>query len=377
MAIDNKLSKFQRLLCIGSADGFPGFYYSSLLFHFSHWSPLSSPVLRYTSVASKAFLMLKTTIDCTRRDSVERDGGVGGIGVLLSFMIMNAFCLALAFLITMFEPLCETRRKLDAIAIIMRKLLVAFSDQQIITGIGVLVISLTKMGSLDFYHFYMVYLIGCFATFCHMATTITLFRQYREDWLMKRIRQLLMGLNAMLSLVVAMFLLRFLFRKLVQTLPIACAWDKALGQEAISENPIWGKPILLIIIVIMCHMLLFGLGIYFLNIKEGKSTKLIQCFTLGVLSAACITIVVQIIEVGDAFPHEANADVYMTGKDENSWAYGQVLSMLLLWLPLMALVSIWREERVMAKKVEEDGVSLREVEREFGLRSITPCSFYH
>jgi hypothetical protein len=78
--------------------------------------------------------------DCTNvPESTQTDAGVAGAGTLLSFIITNF----ISFLLSGTIILLGLRKSTSAP--ICRKLLQSFSDQQILTGIGIQSVGLAKM----------------------------------------------------------------------------------------------------------------------------------------------------------------------------------------------------------------------------------------
>jgi hypothetical protein len=133
--------------------------------------------------------------DCsTVPDSVNTDAGVAGAGTLLSFIITNF----LSFLLSGAIILLGLRKSTSAP--ISRKLLQSFSDQQILTGIGIQSVGLAKMKSMVPYHFFIIWLLSLLSTATNLVTLLALVNDYKRDWVLRWIRQILMMVNMFLGI---------------------------------------------------------------------------------------------------------------------------------------------------------------------------------
>jgi hypothetical protein len=124
---------------------------------------------------------------------VYTDGGVAGAGVsdrsyhtgtfrtnslqtLLAFVITNFISISLSAIIILFGLRKSTS------APVCRKLLQSFSDQQILTGIGIQSVGLAKMHSMIPYHFFIIWLLSLLSTATNLATLLALVNDFKRDW---------------------------------------------------------------------------------------------------------------------------------------------------------------------------------------------------
>ncbi|KAF1737442.1 hypothetical protein CRV24_003061 [Beauveria bassiana] len=204
--------------------------------------------------------------------------GVAGAGILLSFIITAGLALILSASVI----LAEIRGRPSAVR---RKLLNGFSDSQIVQGIGVQSVALAKMGSLVPYHFFLVWMLSLLSMATHNATLLALVGDYRRDWVLRWLRQLLMFVNLALSSV------------------------------------------------------------------SGRWYKTVQVAGLLVMAAVAVGATVRVVLLSSAF---GKPSVTLADEDEKSWSFGQLLSMLLLVLPLISAVEIYRGDVQMAPPPAED-----------------------
>lgn len=77
----------------------------------------------------------------------------------------------------------EARRGSEAKVI--RKLLLSFSDQQVITGIGIQSVGLAKMKSMVPYHFFIIWMLSLLSTATHVGTLLALVNDFKRDWVLR------------------------------------------------------------------------------------------------------------------------------------------------------------------------------------------------
>ncbi|TVY31711.1 hypothetical protein LSUB1_G008604, partial [Lachnellula subtilissima] len=194
--------------------------------------------------------------------STATDAGIAGAGVLLSFIITAFVSLLLSTIII----LHEARRKSEAK--ILRKLLLSFSDQQVLTGIGIQSIALAKMGTMVPYHFFLVWMLSLLSTATHVGTLLALVADFKRDWVLRWLRQFFMFVNLCLSLVSGGFVLLSVMKNMASfprwTLPIACVWPLSTT-TAPSNAPV---SIAGTIAVMTGQVIFFGVGVWYLHVKE-------------------------------------------------------------------------------------------------------------
>ncbi|CAI6246319.1 unnamed protein product [Periconia digitata] len=279
--------------------------------------------------------------------TVQTDAGVAGAGTLLSFIITNSISLLLSAIIVLLGLRKSTS------APICRKLLLSFSDQQIITGIGIQSIGLAKMKTMVPYHFFIIWLLSLQSTATNLATLVALVNDFKRDWVLRWLRQFFMLLNMFLGVLSGIFILQTVTKNLEPRLPIACVWTvDGRGTASNAALSIAGT-----IAVIACQVVVFVVATWYLhNRTEPKWLKSVQVCGLLILLALGTGATIRVIMVSQAFG-TVPEDVNLVGPSEKEWSYGQLLPLLLLALPLINLVEIMRGEiRMTESKVDQDGM---------------------
>jgi hypothetical protein len=308
--------------------------------------------------------------NCTNvPDTVQTDAGVAGAGVrktlyrillqqrkltcifpsphqvLLSFVITNLLSILLAAIIILLNLRKSTS------APICRKLLLSFSDQQIITGIGIQCVALAKMEVMVPYHFFIVWLLSLLSTATNLATLLALVNDFKRDWVLRWLRQFLMFINMLLGCVTGIFVLRSVMKNLEPRLPIACVWH-APDRGAASNAPL---SVAGTIAVIAGNVIVFTFSTWYLHARQNpRWLKTVQVVGLFMLVAMGIGATVRVVLVSQAFGSPPSS-LHLTGPSEKDWSFGQLLPLLLLVLPVISTIEIVRGEmRVPPSKVDDE-----------------------
>jgi len=262
----------------------------------------------------------------------------------LSFVITAAVALALATSV-IFR---EFRSKPSPIR---RKLLNGYSDLQIIQGIGIQSVGLGKMDSLVPYHFFIIWMLSLLSMATHNATLLALAQDFRRDWVIRWMRQFLMFVNLVLSCVSGIFVLQAVSKGLdTETVPMSCVWvvDEGFGGPPKHQ---WISYIGTIA-VIVGNCVVFGLASWYLQSRQQRWYKLVQIIGMIIMTASAVGAAVRIGLASQAFNGSPKVD--LEDHDErDDWSFGQLLSLLLLALPLLSAVEIYRGQ-VKVAAVEED-----------------------
>jgi len=274
------------------------------------------------------------------------DAGVAGAGTLLSFIITNALSLLLSGTIILLGLRKSTS------APISRKLLQSFSDQQILTGIGIQSVGLAKMKTMVAYHFFIIWLLSLLSTATNLATLLALVNDFRRDWVLRWLRQVLMLVNMFLGILSGIFILQTVMKNMEPRLPIACVWqvenkDTAAPRAALS---IAGT-----IAVIVGQVVTFGFATWYLhNRSNPKWLKTVQVVGLFACLAMGIGAAVRVVLESQAFGSPPAA-LNLQGSPEGNWSFGQLLPLLLLVLPVVSTIEIARGEELKPKsRVDEE-----------------------
>jgi hypothetical protein len=261
--------------------------------------------------------------------------------LLLSFI----FTAGLAIVISASIILQEIKGKPS---IIRRKLLNGYSDQQIMTGIGIQGVGLAKLNTIVPYHFFIIWMLSLLSMAVHNATLLALVHDFRRDWVLRWLRQFLMFVNLVLSCVYGVFVLRSVTKGLGNsTLPMGCVWAvDGVGSPSTAPLSYAGT-----IAVIAGNCIIFGLGTWYLHSRTQRFYKAIQIAGIIFLGAIAIGAAIRVILISQAF---GNPSTNLGDHGEKAWSFGQLLSLLMLLLPVISAIEIMRGEVKVAPPVEDD-----------------------
>ncbi|KAI0142458.1 hypothetical protein F4776DRAFT_507956 [Hypoxylon sp. NC0597] len=281
-------------------------------------------------------------------DAVPSDAGVAGIGVLLSFIVTAAISLVISASL-IFQ---ETRRKTSQKpSILRRKLLNSYSDQQILTGIGIQSVGLAKTATMVPYHFFLIWMLSLLSMAVHNATLLALARDFRRDWVLRWMRQLLMLVNLVLSSVYGIYIFRSVQDNLTnRTFPIACAWDPATPDRPPPGDR--GLSYVGTILVIAGNVVIFLLATWYLHSRAQRFYAIFQVVGLILMTAFAVGATVRVAYLADAFA--SGTPIMLSDAGERQWSFGQLLSVGMLLLPLVSVVEILRGEIKCAPPVALD-----------------------
>lgn len=150
---------------------------------------------------NQSFKMPNHSICSQVPSRAHSDAGVAGTGVniptfyryasnftqvLLSFIITAGLAILLSALIIL-----RQLRKKSSPSSILCKMLNSFSDQQLITGIGIQSVGLAKIDTMVPYHFFIIWMLGLLSTATHLSALLALVQGFKRDWVLRWIRQFL------------------------------------------------------------------------------------------------------------------------------------------------------------------------------------------
>ncbi|PSN73009.1 hypothetical protein BS50DRAFT_176452 [Corynespora cassiicola Philippines] len=278
-------------------------------------------------------------------DEVKTDAGVAGAGILLSYIITNCLSLLLATIIILLNLRKSTS------APICRKLLLSFSDQQIITGIGIQSVGLAKMEFMVPYHFFIIWLLSLLSTATNLATLLALVNDFKRDWVLRWLRQFLMLINLVLGILSGIFILQTVTKNLHPRLPIGCVWEvESRGASSNAALSIAGT-----IAVIVGNVVVFIASTWYLHNRESaRWIKSVQVVGLVILVVSGVGATVRVVRESQAFGSPPSV-LHLVGPSEKEWSFGQLLALLLLVLPIINVIEVVRGEiRTPPSRVDED-----------------------
>ncbi|KAI2611220.1 uncharacterized protein GGS25DRAFT_186453 [Hypoxylon fragiforme] len=287
-------------------------------------------------------------------DAVPSDAGVAGIGVLLSFIITAGIALIISASLIIEETRSRRAHKTSPQkpSTLRRKLLNSYSDQQILTGIGIQGVGLAKADTLIPYHFFLVWMLSLLSMAVHNATLLALARDFRRDWVLRWMRQALMFANLVLSCVYGVCVLRAVMRGLNDTTyPIACVWRAdAAGAGHASSNS--GVSFAGTIAVIAGNVVVFLFATWYLHARRlPRFYAAFQAAGLLLMTASAVGATVRVAYLADAF---AQPPITLLDPGEQLWSFGQLLSVGMLLLPLVSVVEILRGDIKCAPPVPQE-----------------------
>ena len=203
------------------------------------------------------------------------------------------------------------------------------------------------MNKLVPYHFFLIWMLSLLSMATHNATLLALKQDYRRDWVIRWLRQTLMFVNLALSSVSGIFVLQAVSKGLdKETHPIECVW-KVDGNGAASNAVL---SYVGTIVVIVGNCVIFGLTTWYLHSQRQRFYKTIQIVGLVLMTGIAIGAAVRIILLSQAF---GNPSVDLSDQGETEWSFGQLLSLLLVILPLVSVIELWRGEISVAPPVKD------------------------
>lgn len=291
---------------------------------------------------------------------VAPEAGIAGRGVLLSFVFTAILALTMSASL-MLSPFV---RRGGAHNPILRKLLNNYSDQQILTGIGIQAVGLARADVLTGYHIFMIWMLSLLSMATHNATLLALVHDFRRDWVLRWLRQALMFVNLVLSCVLGIFVLESKIRGLPETLPIGCVWSVESDASKVGGLDYTGT-----IATMAGNAIVFGLATWYLHDRDHQrfyrpvqlaGLLLMAAIALGELSCRVLRFrlfssdltaagaTARVILLSQAF---GTPSVPLRDQSETDWSFGQLLSMLMLALPVVSAVEMMRGEMAVPPHV--------------------------
>lgn len=150
-------------------------------------------------------------------------------------------------------------------------------------GIGLQSIGLVKSNSLVPYHFFLIWMLALLSMATHNAALLALVQDFKRDWVLRWMRQVLMFVNLALSCVYGVYVLQSKVRDLPDTLPIGCVWKL----ESTSSN-VGGLDYVGTIVTIAGNCVVFGLATWYLQSRNQRFYQIVQVVGLVLMSGIAI-----------------------------------------------------------------------------------------
>lgn len=290
--------------------------------------------------------------------TVPSDSGVAGIGVLLSFIITAVIALGISASLVFQEarghrhPAAAQRPKKPSI--LRRKLLNAYSDQQILTGIGIQSVGLAKIESMVPYHFFLIWMLSLLSMAVHNASLLALVHDFRRDWVLRWLRQFLIFVNLVLSSLYGVVILRAVGDGINDaTFPVACVFQGVTTTTTMPSGENRAVSYIGTIVVVAGNAVVFLLATWYLHSRAQRFYRTIQVVGLLLMTAIAVGAVVRVSLLADALG--ADHPLVLSDAGERQWSFGQLLSVGMLLLPVVSIVEILRGEVRCAPPVADRG----------------------
>ncbi|RKF60796.1 hypothetical protein OnM2_047057 [Erysiphe neolycopersici] len=274
----------------------------------------------------------KNTNCTTLPTNIKPNSNIGGIGVLTSFIITAAASILLSCIIV----LREFRHKKKSI--VARRMLLSLSDQQIITGIALMILGLIHIRDLSYHHFFILWMFSLLSTVTHVSTILALGNEIKRDWVRRWLRQAVISIN---------FLLSFSYCAII---------FKASGEDLFNEDETWISIVYLLnsshdipwtdteasrVIIVGLQIMMLIISVFYLrvHIRGKKRIFLVKsiCLLFFTLEGAIVTRSMM-LEATD------RNSLLNKEEEEDFGNFGQVLPVLLLILPIISAIEQYREK---------------------------------
>lgn len=132
------------------------------------------------------------------------------------------------------------------------------------------------------------------------------------------------------------------------TLPTACAWSvKDTSAESNNALSFVGT-----ILVIAGNCLVFAGATWLLHDRRQKGFKWIQLAGIVIMTAIAVAATIMVIQVSQAF---GVAQTPLSDNGEKQWSFATLVTLLMLALPLMTVLEIYRGEIHVNRNYEKQG----------------------
>lgn len=207
---------------------------------------------------------------------------------------------------------------------------------------------LAQIGSLIPYHFFIIWMVSLLSTAVHNSTLLVLVHDFHSDRVLRWLRQLLMLVNLVLGCVFGVCMLRVVQRdQETSTLPTACAWilpETSGGSATNSTVSFLGT-----IAVICGNFIVFIASTWYLHDRRQRGFKWVQLAGILLMTAIAVAATVRVLMVSQAF---GTPTTPLSDSGEKQWSFATMVTLLMLALPLMTVLEIYRGEVQMNQSIE-------------------------
>ena len=283
---------------------------------------------------------------------------------------------------------------------VLQSLVLSFSDQQLITGLSILIVAFNQHCTISTYHFGIVIDIACFSTITHLASLFSLRVFFQERVFLRWLR--MSGMTAILIMIIAGTIIRNQSQfSDALTCPVQCSIDK-MSETTYSPRFTAGVIILsleyLFVLPMMSKSLMHGITskitrhmtipssqkmltqsrsqdkpVRFIDLwRDVRVITLWWRFWLEMIGPMAImgltgnAIWLLVLAVKDRSPSGIEVNGTNT---QNVWSFGQLLAVFTLVLPLLNVIEAYQGESHLYMK------SLKLIDSRYGCRKWQPTKF--
>lgn len=171
----------------------------------------------------------------------------------------------------------------------------------------------------------------------HNCTLLVLVTSIRSDTILRWLRQALMLTNLVLSCVYGACMLQVVQKGLeASTLPTSCAWEVE-GRRAGNV----GLSFVGTIAVVAGNCVVFTASTWYLHDRRQRGFKWVQLVGWVMMTAAAVGATARVVLMSQAFGEPTTP---LSDRGEKQWTFATMVSLLMLALPLMTILEIYRGE---------------------------------
>lgn len=201
-------------------------------------------------------------------------------------------------------------------------------------------------------------MLSLLSTATNFAALLALVKDYKRDWVLRWLRQAAMFVNLSLTVVFGVFVLEVNMKNLSDTLPIGCVWDADHAKTEENAGSNHALSVAGTIAVISASAIVFVLGTWYLHLRKQLWGRFVRVLSLALLFAIAVAAAVRVVLISQAF---GTPSVRLADQGETEWSFGQLLAMVLLVLPFVSALEIYRGELqvpICESQVEPDQMPL-------------------
>ena len=268
---------------------------------------------------------------------------------MISFIVTTVLSFLIVAAITYLE---YSKRGPPYLIPFLRRNLLGFSDQQLVTGIGIQVVGFSKICSLNSYHLNIIFSLAQLSTTTHIFTLVKLREYFKQHKLVRNVRVVLMAVN--MALLIASGILGSLVGKRGTGTGGPIVRNRGSSVFCMFISPV-SFSLTGMATIYMLFFIAVGtfsvLGVFFNRLPSLGSLNFLNRFYGGPLYAkiifpstliSCSGVVFYFsARDADAFRSDSSKVLYHMEGTEREWTYGQIFPLLLLVLPFLNALEIY------------------------------------